>query len=331
MRTSGRAECQVQRSTFRVQRSSAFTLVELLVVIAIIGILVALLLPAVQAAREAGRRAQCTNNLKQVALGMHLFHESLGYFPPGQYNDMSVDTYGPKPYWGRGCWFQPLLPYVEQQPLYAKFFSWFQNGTNLDGWDSNHDKTQVVSTVVCPSDPVSPKTFTASGGPNFDKQGFHGNYVACAGSDQFNPTGSTNGTNLDGICYVRSKTSIAAIRDGTTHTLLMSEIRLTADTSGHDVRGRYWNTYDGNCGFTTKYPPNTTVFDYGINRINSTDAPGAYGNSASTLVQSARSYHAGGAMFALADGSVRFIEESVDATVYKALGSRAGKETTGDP
>src|SRR5262245_5126105 len=88
-----------------------FTLVELLVVIAIIGVLVALLLPAVQTARESARRMQCTNSMRQVGLALHNHHDVNGVFPMGQYNYIALDS----TYWNRACWWQPILPYVEQK------------------------------------------------------------------------------------------------------------------------------------------------------------------------------------------------------------------------
>src|SRR5262249_26590439 len=165
---------------------AAFTLIELLVVIAVMGVLIGLLLPAVQKVREAANRTRCTNNLKQVALALHNYHDVNRTFPPGQQAWVARSSYGPG--WRFDCWVQILLPYIEQ----ANFSRLLQPQFALTGIYSYQwtGRDTVVPTVLCPSDPNAPKT-NVDGAPS-GTQGFHGNVVLCAGSAVFNPGGVWN-------------------------------------------------------------------------------------------------------------------------------------------
>jgi prepilin-type N-terminal cleavage/methylation domain-containing protein len=297
---------------------SGFTLIELLVVIAIIAILISLLLPAVQKVREAANRSKCQNNLKQIGLALHLYHDSYGLFPPGQWSTNGADV----PYYNRGCWVPHTYPFLEQASLWKTYQTYgdtVPSGTFMTYWPQT---SLPVSTFMCPSDKANPKTVTA---PSFPGQGFHGNYVACAASTIFNPASDPTGTKRDGIMYAQSKTRIADVTDGLSNTLLLSELILVTDTTLHDIRGRYYNAYDGNCLFSTADPPNTSQNDVDVNCINVPNiAPCLV--SASNSIQHARSYHIGGVNATLGDASVRFIANSITPSVYLALGTRAGGE-----
>jgi prepilin-type N-terminal cleavage/methylation domain-containing protein/prepilin-type processing-associated H-X9-DG protein len=295
---------------------SGFTLIELLVVIAIIAILIGLLLPAVQKVREAAARMKCSNNLKQLALAMHSYHDSNTVFPIGQYNDFYSND-GP---FIRGCWLIPILPFIEQQGLFANF----ESSNNANGWALfAANKTKVLPNVMCPSDPSSPKTDTldtniTTAGIS-EKQGMHTNYLACSGSTAYG-----SGKNLNGIFYVKSKTKITDVRDGTSNTLMLGEILVVADTNANnDQRGRYANSWEGNNWFSTLNPPNSTVSDrLGYQGISIPNAPITNVANNGTQNLSARSTHSGGANFSLADGSVRFIQNNIDPLIYNQLGSR---------
>jgi len=337
-------------STSRRRRSAGFTLVELLVVIAIIGVLVALLLPAVQAAREAARRATCTNNMRQVGLALLNHHDSKQAFPRGTYNHIDSLT-TPPPFNGnqnRRCWMHDTMPFFEQQALYARFDAFMK--THAVAWDFPESHTPI-SLLMCPNDPVGPKqrTWTHSspgpGGPfpaldgSGPSQGFSGNYVTSSGSTYFNLgilDGGTNpsskfSANLNGLFFAVSKVRMKDITDGTSHTAMLSEIILSPDNSDDDLRGRYYNSCGGNVNFVTLYPPNTSIADR-LNWLSASAVPEAPAFPCTRCFSdkayaSARSYHAGGVNLVAADGSVHFVPNEIDPTVYRSFGSRNGAPT----
>ena len=340
------------------RRALGFTLVELLVVIAIIGILVALLLPAVQSAREAARRASCTNNIKQAGLALHNFLAVKKHFPHGTYNYIVQHISTPPPYNGkqnRRCWMHDTMPYFEEPALYDRFESFMRTGVRF-AYDFPECST-VIPVLMCASDPANPKvvTFTYSSPgvvgppPSLDgrgaSQGFHGNYVACASSNYMNPGPASfgnptykNSAKLDGLFFALSKVQMADITDGSTHTAMLSELILTPDATDDDQRGRYYDPVGGGALFTTRHPPNTSIPDR-INWISQNPVPLAPGewcaggecSPSKDFFLSARSYHTGGANLVTADGSVHFISDSIDPVVYSGLGSRDGGEAGGIP
>jgi prepilin-type processing-associated H-X9-DG protein/prepilin-type N-terminal cleavage/methylation domain-containing protein len=337
MRSPALSERAVNRG--KARSPTAFTLIELLVVIAIIAVLIGLLLPAIQKVREAANRTKCTSNLRQVALALHGYHDANQKFPPGQFNLLGTNasTTLSWAYFNRGCWWQKLLPYVEQQALYdaieaywppsgpahGPYITFATNGVS----NPPTGRDTIVPLFLCPSDPANPKIVTGGTSDPNNQQGFHGNYVLCGGSTFFGNTGG--GTDLNGLFYPLSKTRLAEVTDGTSNTLMAGEIIISRDTTGHDLRGRYYNTWQGNVLFSTLYPPNTPVGDRSNYCIAIPKAP-CQGLTASNVVQSARSYHPGGANFAFADGSTRFISDNVNVATYQALGTRAGGEAVSD-
>lgn len=303
----------------------AFTLIELLVVIAIIAILIGLLLPAVQKVREAAARMKCQNNLKQIGLALHSFHDANNALPPGISTGISPANI---PNWDRRSWAIFILPYVEQTAMFAAvearaaaLASGAASGYTISGW-TGFDV--AVPVFQCPSDPNSPKTQTVSGNP----QGAHGNYALCAGNGYFGPTGTAE--NLNGPFYSKSRTRMEAIHDGTSNTIFAAEILVVKDTTQHDLRGRYHNAVHGGVIFSTLNPPNTTVGDRvnGNYCIPQNKAPCA-APTAATQAIFARSFHTGGVNSLMGDGSVRLIIDGVDVTIYQALGTIIGGEPVG--
>jgi len=340
--------------------TKAFTLVELLVVIAIIGVLVALLLPAVQAARESSRRSQCLSQLKQVALAALNYESSHSELPRGAYNYIDSVNFTAPPHgvhdgltpgdhqehkYDRTCWFHDMLPFVEQQALADSFWS-FMDTKRTDGrWQTAllfPESATVVPMFSCTSDPMTPKIQTFTAPPGLQSQGYSGNYVACMGSYKMNellpthPLFRYHRSNPllsskfgDGVFAGGNNIKLAQVTDGTSNTAIFSEIRLVADTEGHDIRGRYYNPSHGGVFFTTSEPPNSLLPDdlsWCSQNNDNSFAPCADVQFNSPYFATARSYHPGIANLALADGSVDAISEDVDRDVYQALGGRDGGE-----
>ncbi len=303
---------------------AGFTLVELLVVIAVIGVLVALLLPAVQKVREAANRLKCQNNLKQLGLGLHNYHTTVGHLPPGNTDLMGLDPGNES---DRRNWaVTALLPYIEQQAVSEGVERYLANGAPYIVY-CPLNKT-VMPIFLCPSDPAGPKILT--GGPgSTNQQGFHGNYAACAGSTAFNPaSGADGGDNLNGLFYAFSATRFSDVADGTSNTLMLSELIVSPDLTTHDVRGRLFNpAKQGGVLFSTLYPPNTAVAD----RLQWCQSipPAPCRSTYAEINLSARSYHAGGVNVLLADGSGRFVVDGIAPATWTALGTRAGGEPVG--
>ena len=293
-----------------------FTLIELLVVIAIIAILVALLLPAVQQAREAARRSSCKNNLKQLGLAMHNYHDTHRVFPFGQIHRLATAEAPDH----RTMWMHMILPFIEQAPLYNTISPYFSGAIASQSWAG---RNTIIPMLMCPSDPEAGKTATAGN----SMQGFHGNYVVCAGSTEFGSTGA--GLSLNGIFYSQSSIRMRDITDGASNTAMASEIILTADTTFHDLRGRYYNSWEGNVWFSTLNPPNTTVGDRSEMGL-CISAPRRPCTSSGINAQYARSQHVGGAHTLLADGSIRFISENIDTTTWNHVGARNDGNVLGE-
>ncbi len=304
---------------------SGFTLVELLVVIAIIGILVALLLPAVQAAREAARRMQCTNNLKQIALSLHNYHDTHKMFPYGHRG--GGGTY---PFYchNRDTWFHRILPFVEQGATYDAYEA---DCANVSATTSNHVHNISASQpfvriplagFMCPSDPASPGfADTAS-----DRWG--GNYLGCIGNGTLS-TGTGNG-----MFGYETSTRMASLIDGTSNTMMLSEsvqrVRVPTVFSW-SCAGCYWiGGAHGEVTFTAHEGPNTKVPDQNY-ACKSTSVPQAPCTvNTSTRYNFTRSFHPGGVSMALADGSVRFLSETINLATYYALATREGGEPIGE-
>jgi len=291
-----------------------FTLIELLVVIAIIAVLISLLLPAVQSAREAARRAQCINNLKQLALAAHNYIDSNNVLPQGiQWHYDPNSTY----YWTSGSFLVPLMQYTEQQPLFNAV------NFNINMWNAPNTTISGagISTLWCPSDGSISNLYVypATSGAALDPVPLpmhYSSYGANAG-EWFTVTDPQS--NANGLIFLSSHIGIAEIIDGTSNTFLMAERAHGKYTNGqngtpNDQQGWNWWT-SGNYGdtmFCTMWPinPFTKMPQMAYNDGVNTPA-GTMDGSADGWVTAASSFHPGGANFAFADGSVKFIKESI--------------------
>lgn len=302
-------------------RRAAFTLVELLVVIAIIGILVALLLPAVQMAREAARRSSCLNNMRQLALASHNYHDTLRIFPSGLLNWNTPAGQQNPPKFRSVSLYVQLLPQMEQSNL-------------ANAWDYNDPRTNVPSgraaTIIpilfCPSDVVSNKIITTF--PNFNPSGDRfalTSYGGCAGTQSYNSTAATN----DGMFYLNSDTGMHSALDGTSSTILFGE-RFHYDFKYDQAAGTaFTKMAEWGC-----WAPSSGLAGLGDVTLSTLVAPnykhptGGTVNAAaeSNRVSAMGSGHPNGVNIALADASTRFISNSINFAVFRAMGTRAGGE-----
>ncbi|MDO5580523.1 MAG: DUF1559 domain-containing protein [Planctomycetia bacterium] len=329
----------------RFFRSFGFTLVELLVVIAIIGILIGLLLPAVQAAREAARRMECTNNLKQLGIGLHNYHAALNSFPP-QRMGVDIDK-GPWTY-SVHSFLVSMLPYCEQQPRYALYMSKINTATGQwpasDDASSNPALMGAIDYLVCPSDSnggVNPDGLgkTNYGGSNGDDSGKIHSWNKCkrgffhGGSGPYNKLAWGSGLQC---------TTFSDIIDGTSNTIAIGEMatgrvyrgdkriiggsiygitltkpadcvatRSTADPHFFDDTTTYT---DANFVYMRGryFSRNTSAYGV-ITTVLPPNSPSCMGNidDGGWGIMSVSSFHSGGANILLGDGSVKFISETI--------------------
>jgi prepilin-type N-terminal cleavage/methylation domain-containing protein len=303
-------------------RRKGFTLIELLVVIAIIAILIGLLLPAVQKVREAAARMKCANNLKQLGLAQHNYHDQNGNLMP---------IMGPG-----GCcwgtWAVLVMPYIEQDNAYRLYQNWggndssntgfpaASNGTNGIRYGAAPNTTNVTGrrypTLTCPSDqenaPIGAMT--------------NCNYAVCAGTGGTYRTLPSGGTQsslvpvagmFDGGTLTR-KIKLTDVTDGLTNTVMVGEV-LQGKSS--DLRGFIW--WGDAAGFSTFAPPNTATMDqiYTGGYCNSQPAQNLPCSGAGGAVFFSRSRHTGGVNACLGDASVRFISNSISPTTWLLMGS----------
>lgn len=305
-----------------MHKKNAFTLIELLVVIAIIAILIGLLLPAVQKVREAAARTQCKNNLKQIGLGLHNYHDANQMFPPGylangSYTDGATDT---APGWG---WAAYMLPYIEQNNL-SQQFNFNQPVQNFPGIQT------MVKIYLCPADLTPAAAFAAPDAfGNTIALAAPSSYAACVGGDE---SGTTDPNGL-GIFYRNSRTRLTDVTDGTSTTIMIGErswgnangIWAGAINNGVILRGKQ-NLCPGTGAGS--YPAATLVLAHSHLNNTTTDTDGGLDDFSSR--------HTGGSNFVFADGSVQFIHSvpsdrpgggyTPDSLIFQALGTRANGE-----
>ncbi|WP_152053014.1 DUF1559 domain-containing protein [Tautonia marina] len=316
------------------QRALGFTLIELLVVIAIIGILIALLLPAVQSAREAARRIACNNNLKQIGIAMHQYHDTNGCLPPANLGPVYQ--------------FSPLarvFPFLEQAALFSaiNFDLGLRAGGNAPVRPENLTATQTeVAVFLCPSD-----------GNNriiLDPQYRPANYVASAGSG-VPDDGNFLAPLADGVSFVSSLVSFANIQDGLSNTAMVSESlvgegRDTAAGTRGDVKRQYLHLGSEqppanrpsieNCGVGASFPwRGNRNYGWAVGRLDAAlynhfllpndRQPDCYHTHVRGW-KAARSDHPGGVNLLFCDGHVGFLKDTVNPMTWRALATRRGGE-----
>ena len=300
---------------FLARGRKGFTLIELLVVIAIIGVLVALLLPAVQAAREAARRAQCINNLKQFGLALNVYEGSTLVLPPGYVSAFDTSGTDLGPGWG---WSAMILPQFEQ----AATFSAINFAANIEVPANQTARLVVISSFLCPSDRVEPSW------PAVDRSYLTGaptreicriapsNYVGMNGVSEPGPDG-------DGLFFRNSAVAYRDITDGLSQTLAIGERShlLGPATWTGSVTGSLLYDSDGD-------HVGTPVVETGPGMVLGHAGEGAGPGANRSEPNQFYSLHAGrGADFLFADGHVAFLKSTMNYNVYKGLATRAGGET----
>jgi prepilin-type processing-associated H-X9-DG protein len=323
------------------------------VVIAIIAVLIALLLPAVQAAREAARRIQCTNNLKQLGLAMHNYHQATNTFPIGVMGIRSPNLVGnggtggsyaaagdPTGAINRRTWAFMILPYIDQGAM-ANAVNFSLPFNPPTGAANNTISETLIATFLCPDDATTNQI-----DQNNRREG---NYVVNWGNSNWAQNMTFNGKVYNpfsgpivqgnpvmfiGAPFTMDKSvGIQAITDGTSNTLLMAEVVIgaTMGTNGYEHRGDVYND-DYNCAMFMAYStPNSTVPDWIANGYCrypfQTNPPctGTTGGSQNAF-NASRSYHPGGINALMSDGSVRFFKNTIALMTWRALSTTIGGE-----
>lgn len=332
---------------------AGFTLVELLVVIAIIGILIALLLPAVQAAREAARRTQCANNLKQYGLALHNYHDIFKTFPPGSSQKSGN--------WNSNGWAQQaapqigwqarILPFAEQGALFDRLNMRALQAPveSIYGTPDNPNaqiRQRTIPFARCPDDPsddlywgwaqtsycgnLGSQLATSANGncniwttPDVHYEGSRGNA---------NHGNTTNVSRISGVFsrWCSSKMTMAYLRDGTSNTIMVGEI--IGECNDHK-QGLWSFNGMGNAHASTSAPLNTMT-TCARSEADATERgyfrPDCYNWNNWNLSWGFRSYHPSGANFLLGDGSVQFFQSNIDYQTYQSLGGRADGRVPGE-
>ncbi|MCA9241021.1 MAG: DUF1559 domain-containing protein [Planctomycetales bacterium] len=312
-------------------------MVELLVVIAIIGVLIALLLPAVQAAREAARRTQCTNNNRQIGLALQQYHGAFGELPPG-YGPLPKGKFGTgvangNPY-AEWSWAARMFGFIEEATLSGEI-DWTWNPGALASAPPTIKEivSAKISSFYCPSDGAVSTNFNLGGvcySGQYVQDGYGRiSYAGNFGRGQLEAPRAPVGTAVDGVFGYNHGDSYRAITDGTSHTLLTSE-QIPGGVCS--IRGVF--AYDEGPVFMQDFPPNSTSPDL-VRWCDPADKlPGAAAPCIDSVTKlnmvrhSSRSLHPDGVVSGFCDGSTRFITNAIELEVWQANGTPRGGEVT---
>lgn len=312
LRKNGLRRTSPSREGVKSRPRPAFTLVELLVVIAIIGVLVALLLPAVQAARSAARRTQCLNNLKQWGLGIQLFTDAAGGLLP----------FGNRPPDSPRISYPPALwPYIEAQSLHDRYdFSLPFHHVARPGTGNEPVVMVQLPLYFCPDDR---RGFWLPPADAHSRS--RGNYVLNWSNGDFGQRQVNGEEYLQAPFALDRQVNLQSITDGLSNTMLMSEIKQALVDGHFDFRGDILNDDVGCAQYMTVNTPNAGVDRQVCVRDRVNPAPCRHTYSKRNHV-AARSYHTGGVHVLIADGSVQYTTDAIDLLIWRAMGSIAGEE-----
>jgi prepilin-type N-terminal cleavage/methylation domain-containing protein len=326
---------QCQRLPSATARGWGFTLVEILVVIAIIGILVALLLPAVQSAREAARRTQCSNNLRQLGLALQNHHDVRGAFPVGVgSNNGQLFSYP------RTTWMMHTFPFLEEGNLHSQFDLNASPGCGGAIWLNRvnyHIVERPIQILYCPSDG---HVGDVHNHPDCNASVARGNYAGFFGNiDMGAATTMPRPEHLEAPFQLNRGVSMQMITDGTSKIMMVGECLTGSGVSNYDYRGVHWYDHVGTSQIFTQFGPNSAspdrlypswcTKDVNLPELNLPCTRGA-GNGLDNMA-SARSHHPGGVHVVMADVSVQFVSDNVDLATWQALGSIENGETAALP
>ncbi|QDU48312.1 DUF1559 domain-containing protein [Gimesia panareensis] len=304
-----------------LKRRQGFTLIELLVVIAIIAILIALLLPAVQQAREAARRSTCKNNLKQIGLALHNYHDTYGTFPPA-----SVRRQGAAQEWETSMisWQGRILAFMDQAPLYNQIDWSIEPGRT--GSNTAAMKNELPA-YRCPSDPGDRgKTGQSGYGPT--------NYVTCtANTGGYTAGGGTYQNNGRSVMFLNSMTKMRDLEDGSSNTMVVSEC-----TVGHlyaNINATSGTTCTGTAnqklrGYSWFYAQSMPAWSYTTLIGPNSDLLECAQSTGGSALLGARSKHVGGVHTLFCDGRIQFISENINLGTWQNLGHKSDGNIIGE-